>query len=218
MADRFVGSLIACLVGLVATFPGCAPRPVEPTGHILLQNADFERWTGHGPTGWGVAEGTVARGEVSRVRLAHSHGLRLRASDHRWDGKWHLTQIQQTVSSSNGRVALKLMPETDYVGDAFARSVVGLELVDAAGHQRFYVINSRLSQPRVYHRPGVTVYAYPGRLHAWNTVKVSVVEEPRDDFVAAPTAHMRFQLIAANMDDAFVTSRAAGTFGPIETH
>lgn len=206
---------------LFVCFVACAQNrtsSLAPTPKILIHNGNFARWdggAGGGPSEWAYGRRYVAAGDVRRVRYGGRSAIKLTASKERWDGRWHLAQVEQTLASSNGRLRVKLQPETDYVGNAYPRSIVGVQLADDVGHQRYYAIDSKLKQPRSYHRDGVSVYVYPGQLGKTNVLDLDLGSLPNDAFISRSDRPMKLVLISAYTDDQYVRGRASGVFSEV---
>jgi hypothetical protein len=149
------------------------------------------------PAGWEYSASDFAKHRLYRLREGPRNVLafHIRASS---SDEWTLASISQTVGGDLHPFLVDLRPGSSYEGTAFPVSVFGLELVDALGHHAYYTIDARLTHPVVYQRQNFTIFVFPGRLNAWNSIRVDPEQLARDaQFDLSPEAQVRLNVVAA---------------------
>jgi uncharacterized membrane protein len=167
------------------------------------------------PVGWNYAPADFNSGAIRRTKDGKRNALAFVVAPPRND-EWHVASISQKLPGTLRRFTIVLRPYRNYIGNAYPRSIFGVELIDALGHHAYYTIDSSLLHTEIFKHDQFTVFEVPGRIGAWNSIDVDPEQLRKSaDFMLSEASQVEINVIAAQHRGEPGVVR--GDFGGIES-
>jgi hypothetical protein len=194
----------------------CAFVPMPRDGGFT--NPGLTQWQKtdpNAPVGW-LNSGGTKLGFLRRETIAGAAALHFDVPDSgTWSyNGWNSMWLRQFVPALPMRLAVRLYPEQPLERTGFPEEFFGIDVIDAVSHEAYFGIDPGLSAPTAYRRPGTTIYAFPGKLRAWNTIAIDTSVLAADDkFVLGAGKQLQFKVVSAKMSSSKV--HMSGAFGGV---
>jgi hypothetical protein len=114
------------------------------------------------------------------------------------DDEWHVASISQKLPGTLRRFTISLRPYLNYIGNAYPRSIFGIEMIDPLGHHAYYTVDSSLLHTEIFKHDAFTVFEVPGRIGAWNNIDIDPDQLRKSaDFMLSDSSQIEINVIAA---------------------
>lgn len=167
------------------------------------------------PVGW-LNSGGTKLGFLRHETIAGVQSMRFNVPDSKtWsNGGWNSMWLRQYVPAVPMRLNVRLYPEQPLERTGFPEKFFGVDLIDATSHEAYFGIDPSLSAPAAYRRPGTTIYAFPGKLRAWNTIAIDTSAlAAGDKFALGAGKKLEFKAVSAKISS--LKTHMSGAFGGV---
>lgn len=149
------------------------------------------------PVGWNVSTLDFKNGFVRRLHDGKGSVLAFSVPPPVHD-EWRVASVSQALTGNLRRFSVRLRPYSNYLGNAYPRTIFGVELIDPIGHHAYYTIDASLLHPEVFRHDQFTVFDMPGRLRDWNTIDIVPEELVRTaGFILGESTQVQINIVAA---------------------
>jgi uncharacterized membrane protein len=149
------------------------------------------------PVGWSYSPADFNSGAIHRSHDGKRNLLAFAVAPPR-DDEWHVASISQKLPGSLRRFTITLRPYFNYIGNAYPRSIFGIEMIDALGHHAYYTVDSSLLHTEIFKHDQFTVFEVPGRIGAWNNIDIDPDQLRKSaDFMLSEASQIEINIIAA---------------------
>jgi uncharacterized membrane protein len=175
------------------------PQAISPPA-AGLANPRLTSWqTGppSTPVGWNYSALDFKSGFVRRARDGNGSILAFTVPPPVQD-EWRVASVNQQLSGTIHRFSVRLRPYSNYVGNAYPRTIFGVEIIDPIGHHAYFTIDASLLHPEVFRHDQFTVFDLPGRLRDWNTIDIDPDQLIKTaGFILSQTTQVQINIVAA---------------------
>jgi uncharacterized membrane protein len=159
--------------------------------------ASWQTGTHSTPVGWNYSPLDFRSGYIRRLHDGKSSVLSFAVPPPVRD-EWRVASVSQALSGTLHRFSVRLRPYTNYLGNAYPRTIFGIELIDPLGHHAYYTIDASLLHPEVFRHDQFTVFDMPGRLGNWNTIDILPDELVKTaGFILSENTQVQINVVAA---------------------
>lgn len=176
----------------------------------------WERNDPNAPAGW-LNSGGTRLGFMRHETIEGVQAMRFNVPDSaKWsNGGWNSMWLRQFVPAVPMRLTVRLYPEQPLERTGFPQTFFGVDIIDSQSHEAYFGIDPGLTAPAVYRRPNTTIYAFPGKLHAWNTIAIDTSQlVGQDKFDLGPGQKLEFKAVSAKTTAS--KAHMSGAFGGVD--